>query len=1022
MNGKTSDRMPSLGLPSEAGPCLVVNRIEQEVRSPRVRDTLEEKVEKGRSLSNPEAHAIYDKEVERGPGGMVKKFTLTSHAQYRMDLRGVTVTDLRMAFQHWQKELNDWKSQHDYRYEETAQAIRSGGKIEYHDKKWNLFLVFEMISRDTAEVITVYWPGMQDPKVPGGSCAVPHIHNHKKGGHSNPVQDWGTQTYTKTPTDSPDNREKQQVLPSPPFGKTKDLGTQVMNTPGWSGTSPDGRSLSQDKVRTPGVPGGDHPAPPARTSPIRRPEVTGDDFDEMEGDWDEMAAGWFDRIDMGDAEPLLEAAFKGKPYPGADKQREQKGPALKYYKIRYRRKRQQYKKRMKLWYRRYKRNPRFLKDQGRRDDNPQRYKRKPGGGVRHNKDRARDYRKDHKNDKKDNKAKKASVQFPGVFVSGDQMDEVLFLGLDWVNDEPWVTLQEKDGTGQLHAPFVSVEENLYIDDERLDEYFAYLDEVFEYEDEADMDNSSIDEALEGIQRIAFSFKVKYRPVKKQRKQKGQKKWKSKMNARKNRAKTKRRSRIRYKRLKRIPAFKKQQQIRRKHPERFKRRMGQVLTAPEIAFVIGESMDLGYVRSISPMTGLVTFYRVAGREQEMLWDTLESLPHEDFMASVAFLSEYDEDAMFNLLDVELGLDAWAGEMTEDGLRGSAALMGIDCDSPKFQDLCEKLTGKTQIPDMDPAEVSLVDGVIIHQMVYDDEAMSMSEFPDRDIAEEPSPADPYLIDPEDDDWVHGKVYLPSEYQGLVGKLGRLWIARQAEMLYEKRPPKMDPETVYDRAQDRKKRKDEKKKRPTDQWEQPTVEENPGSAKVIPWDHPEFVNNTAAFASRTAARIHEIVDRCSEDLHVRARGLSPKLRRVDQKNAVWLFDVPGSKSAYRVRVKALRKGNVRDAGKVDIKVSCSCPFWQWQGPEHHAKTGDYLYGSPAGTASKPSVKDPDGKHAACKHVLAVFNHMLTNKWSVPRSKQGAARYLVDTLQSVEAGPFSDTEVRALAARYLGRKAGGN
>ena len=53
--------MPSLGLPSESGPCLVVNRIEQEVRSPRKRDELERKVEQGRSLTNPEAHAIYDK-------------------------------------------------------------------------------------------------------------------------------------------------------------------------------------------------------------------------------------------------------------------------------------------------------------------------------------------------------------------------------------------------------------------------------------------------------------------------------------------------------------------------------------------------------------------------------------------------------------------------------------------------------------------------------------------------------------------------------------------------------------------------------------------------------------------------------------------------------------------------------------------------------------------------------------------------------------------------------------------------
>tara|TARA_Y100000310_G_scaffold296048_1_gene327971 strand:+ start:9553 stop:12600 length:3048 start_codon:yes stop_codon:yes gene_type:complete len=1015
MADRHADLSPSLGLPSESGPCYVVQRIEDEVRSPRVRDELEQKVEKGRDLTNPEARTVYDTITERGPGGMISKMEITGHAQYRMDLRGISVIDIRLGLQAFLKSLNDWKSQQSYEYDNVAYAIRRGEPIEYLFKKWNLFIAFTMVSKGTARIITIYWKGMKDPKAPG-TCVVPHIHNHKQGDHSNPVQDWGNQTYTKTPTDSPDNRERQQVLPSPPAAQTKDLGPQTLNGPGESGSRPDGRSVHKDLARTQGVPGGDHPAPPARTSPVRRPEVTGDDWDEMEDDWDEMAAGWFDRIDLGDAEPLLEGSMKGKPYPGANRQREQRGPAKKYYRLRYKKKRQQYKIRMKRWYRRYKRNPRYLKDQDRRDRVPQRFKRKPGGGYRRNEDRARDYRRDNKSERK----KKAAIQLPGVLVGPNEMTEVLFLGIDWVNEAPWVTLQERENTGQLHAPFEAVEEDLYIDDERLDEYFAYLDEVFEYEDEADMDTTSIDEAIEGIRRIAYAFKLKYRPVKKQRKQKGQKKWKAKMQHMRNRAKSKRRSRIRYKRLKRLPAFKKQQKIRRKHPERFKRRMGEVLTAPEIAFVVGDNMDLGYVRNISPMTGLVTFYRATERGAEVLWDTMESLPNEDFMASVAFLSEFDEEAMFKLLDVELGLEAWSGELSEDGLRGSAELMGIDCDSPKFQDLCEKLTGKTQIPDMDPAEVSLVDNVIIHQLVYDDSAMSMSEFPDRDIAEEPSPADPYLIDPEDDDWVHGKVYLPAEYRGLVDKIGCLWVARQAEMLYEKHPPKMDPEQVYDRAQDRKKRK--KKHRPNERLDQPFVEENPGSAKVIPWDHPDFVNNRAAFAARTATRIHEIVDRCSEDLMARSRGLKPSLKRVDQKNAVWLFDVPGSKHAYRVRVKARRKGNVRDAGKVDIKVSCSCPFWQWQGPEHHAKVGDYLYGRPAGTASKPTTKDPDGRHAACKHVLAVFNHMLTNKWSVPRSKVGATRYLVDSLRPVEAAPFSASEVRAFSARYLGLKAGGD
>lgn len=60
------------------------------------------------------------------------------------------------------------------------------------------------------------------------------------------------------------------------------------------------------------------------------------------------------------------------------------------------------------------------------------------------------------------------------------------------------------------------------------------------------------------------------------------------------------------------------------------------------------------------------------------------------------------------------------------------------------------------------------------------------------------------------------------------------------------------------------------------------------------------------------------------------------------------------------------------VDIHMSCDCPFWQWQGPEHWASTEDYLYGSPRGTASKPIVKDPNSEHRLCKHAVAVLNRI--------------------------------------------------
>ena len=173
---------------------------------------------------------------------------------------------------------------------------------------------------------------------------------------------------------------------------------------------------------------------------------------------------------------------------------------------------------------------------------------------------------------------------------------------------------------------------------------------------------------------------------------------------------------------------------------------------------------------------------------------------------------------------------------------------------------------------------------------------------------------------------------------------------------------------------------------------VMDNPGSAKVIPWNS-DLVNNKAA------ARIAEIQEGCSTKLMEQAKGLIPQRVRYSPRNKMWLFDVPGSKGAYRVRVKVLPKGNTTTVSKMDVLVSCSCPYWRWQGPEHWAKVNDYLYGRSQGTAAKPSMKDPDGTHRACKHVLACFEAMKNYALIKRRNKKTAAR------------------ATAIAHRYLGQ-----
>jgi hypothetical protein len=140
---------------------------------------------------------------------------------------------------------------------------------------------------------------------------------------------------------------------------------------------------------------------------------------------------------------------------------------------------------------------------------------------------------------------------------------------------------------------------------------------------------------------------------------------------------------------------------------------------------------------------------------------------------------------------------------------------------------------------------------------------------------------------------------------------------------------------------------------------------------------------FNARLAAKISEIMAGISPKVVSGAKSVTPRLKRADPNNVMWTYVVPGSKGeTYTVRVKGLPKGNVRSVSKMDVRVSCSCPFFRYQGPEHWAKVGDYLYGKPAGKASTPDQKDPDGRNRVCKHVAAVLERAGRFNYTPPKS----------------------------------------
>lgn len=163
---KRSDLQPPLGKPG--GPCQIVRRIDEEVQNPKMQDQLTHKVEEGKSLNNPEAARIYDLDVERVKG-FTSKLYLGPHSQYRMDLRSVSVRDLKDAISEIGKEYHAARKKGDDSKLKKYQDFFSGGTLEYVTSK-GLKVVLSQ-HKDGVKVVTTFWQGVPDP-APTESCGV----------------------------------------------------------------------------------------------------------------------------------------------------------------------------------------------------------------------------------------------------------------------------------------------------------------------------------------------------------------------------------------------------------------------------------------------------------------------------------------------------------------------------------------------------------------------------------------------------------------------------------------------------------------------------------------------------------------------------------------------------------------------------------------------------------------------------------------------------------------------------------
>lgn len=166
-----ADLSPPLGYPG--GRCHVVERIEQEISNPRARQPLVDRVQDAKELDKSEEKGIYNKDhKEKGPGDGINYLYISPHAQYKMDLRSVTVPEVRLAVKRFLKSAQKWKEKGDPRFEEIRQRLMRRDSITYVDPQTKLKIVFVPDGAGALKIITTFWEGYPDPPKYKGECEV----------------------------------------------------------------------------------------------------------------------------------------------------------------------------------------------------------------------------------------------------------------------------------------------------------------------------------------------------------------------------------------------------------------------------------------------------------------------------------------------------------------------------------------------------------------------------------------------------------------------------------------------------------------------------------------------------------------------------------------------------------------------------------------------------------------------------------------------------------------------------------
>jgi hypothetical protein len=168
-----------LGLPG--GPCHIIRDIEEESLPQALKQDLIEDIERGKDLSNADADKIYKKMRLPAKVDIFKSILLTSHAQYRMNLRGVTVREIQAAFDEFERWYDARKRSPDKVRPEQQKMMTElayGDPVRFNANRSGLTIVFAVDHRrKEARLVSTWWTSVPNPPKPKpGQCDfVPYL-------------------------------------------------------------------------------------------------------------------------------------------------------------------------------------------------------------------------------------------------------------------------------------------------------------------------------------------------------------------------------------------------------------------------------------------------------------------------------------------------------------------------------------------------------------------------------------------------------------------------------------------------------------------------------------------------------------------------------------------------------------------------------------------------------------------------------------------------------------------------------